>query len=1408
MSAAEPLGLPRLTWDLSYNFLLPQEWRHGDVTLRAEINPGNHIPESNVANNFAEATVRFQPTRPVCVELRPIVTSHGTFSINTDANRRVLERVLSRFETLFPVDRVRVGLRPGFLRKRAWLVGALAGGPNYTFQDDADLVLAHLMHDFPHDVPACYPDSTNPLRHYMGMIPQEGPGRNGKANYGIHVGWVKMRGPTERDADATNFDSWGGGTSLAHEVSHNYNGLDGDRWHHVNCTGDEGDPNGSYPYPMCWIGPSTGGGAYDPRTYFGMDWLSRRAIAPNAASDYMSYGPSRWASNYQWEEVLRRLGPASTAGGGGGVEDYLFVTAIYDSSSESGLNDTIISRVVQAPSGYFNSGAVEELLRAQADRAHDHGQFRIVSRRGGGEVESIQLDALPHGEGDDRRYHVVTALLPDAGADEVEIYDYEGILLASRQATDSAPVVMSITAPGPGQVVTTNLEIRWESSDPDGGDLEHTIHYSNDDGLTWMLLASGVNDDEYLVDDPWLLPGSTDESGSGSSMIRVTVSDGFRTSSRTSAKFVVRNRPPLAFMIGAPWGKYYSPGEAIILQARGWDPEEGNDVAGFEWVIDGRAYVFGDEVVLEEGLPPGNHEVQMIVRDAQQMASAPRTFNLLVSSAPVTIRDSDRDGWPNDRDNCPSVSNQGQGDLDNDGIGDACDNCPTVANPDQFDRDFDGLGNVCDVDRIYVNHLSQGGDGRSWESAFSSLDEGLSLANASAEAGGPVEVWVAQGTYRPGKELQDGDVRSVIFRMREGVQLFGGFEGIESSADDADPRQFPTVLSADLDGNDQNGNGRDENAYGLLIVENDQVTKKTEVNGFRFEGARGDEAGLSPLVVINAHDFTVDRCDFVENSGKEASAILVVSAGNLSCYNSRFVRNRTGESGGVISAEGECRVINSVFLWNEQPAGACIHIREGEGFLAQNAFLRNESGSTGAAVHVEAGEAFLVNSIAWENKGEGDSDHFSTGDAELNVLYNCVEGGYPGEANIDDAPTFEGLDGADGTPGTLDDSVRTLSGSPTHDSGNGLAPFLFGLFTDIDGKSRTADDPNAADVGYFGVPMVDMGPHEYSDFRGPFSIGIADAGRSGCGDTVTVVLEYLGPRPAAGFSMGVEWDGEELELIDTRPGPDVDRRDVLVITGDTRRVDPGQAVVALVLQAGKVLDSTAGPVGAVELEFRVLNDAVGSEFEICPTEGIGEPPVELIVAVPQDDGTTSSIRPRVACGRVTIAKDFTPPEILCPDNMTVRAQTPNGAEVTYEVTASDECGEVTVTCDPPSGSLFPLGTTDVICTAVDEDGNDSECSFTVTVERAGFRRGDSNGDGSVNIADPVQSLGFLFLGSAAPNCFDAADADDSGRVNITDAIFTLDFLFSGGARPPAPGPFDCGGDGSEDTLPDCVYDAC
>ncbi len=80
-----------------------------------------------------------------------------------------------------------------------------------------------------------------------------------------------------------------------------------------------------------------------------------------------------------------------------------------------------------------------------------------------------------------------------------------------------------------------------------------------------------------------------------------------------------------------------------------------------------------------------------------------------------------------------------------------------------------------------------------------------------------------------------------------------------------------------------------------------------------------------------------------------------------------------------------------------------------------------------------------------------------------------------------------------------------------------------------------------------------------------------------------------------------------------------------------------------------------------------------------------------------------------------------------------------------------------------------------------------------------FIRGDVNGDGALDISDPISTLGVLFLGGSAIDCPDSADSNDDGKVDISDPVTSLGCLFLGGACPSAPYP-SCGRDPTSDGL--------
>ncbi|PWU19551.1 MAG: hypothetical protein C5B50_06195, partial [Verrucomicrobia bacterium] len=89
-----------------------------------------------------------------------------------------------------------------------------------------------------------------------------------------------------------------------------------------------------------------------------------------------------------------------------------------------------------------------------------------------------------------------------------------------------------------------------------------------------------------------------------------------------------------------------------------------------------------------------------------------------------------------------------------------------------------------------------------------------------------------------------------------------------------------------------------------------------------------------------------------------------------------------------------------------------------------------------------------------------------------------------------------------------------------------------------------------------------------------------------------------------------------------------------------------------------------------------------------------------------------------SCSALVVVLDRTPPQIVPPATVFANNDLNQcGAVVTFQQPAAgDACSTVTsVTCTPPSGSFFPVGTTLVQCSAQDAAGNVAVTNFSVTV---------------------------------------------------------------------------------------------
>ena len=185
----------------------------------------------------------------------------------------------------------------------------------------------------------------------------------------------------------------------------------------------------------------------------------------------------------------------------------------------------------------------------------------------------------------------------------------------------------------------------------------------------------------------------------------------------------------------------------------------------------------------------------------------------------------------------------------------------------------------------------------------------------------------------------------------------------------------------------------------------------------------------------------------------------------------------------------------------------------------------------------------------------------------------------------------------------------------------------------------------------------------------------------------------------------------------------------------------------------------------------------------------------LVTCTATDDCTN-----RITCTfTVTVNGDATPPTIECPEDIVVFTCNRNGTQVQYPAPAvnDDTDRSPTVSCTPPSGSIFPIGSTVVACDATDSCTNRSRCTFTVTVETdttppviqcpTNIVAGTCNSNAVVNFPDPtamddqdgsptvvcVPASGSAFqLGDTVVHCDAIDDCTNRSSCSFTVTVVT------------------------------------
>lgn len=603
----------------SFNFWVPPAWRSGKVTFRAVINADGAIPETDTTNNFHVIEREFTKKAPVCVVMIPVRTHGSLYTVYSPG----FDSIIARFGSLWPVPDVWVYYQyePVAELQARFLPPFYEYGP-YELPGDGWKVITSLIvrAHFTDDPDKC--DNNKARTHYVGMVSQdtETGDKNGKGNYVFAASWVRMvRDPVEPFATPE-----GGGT-MAHELTHNYNGFSTDSGDglHVNC-GEPPDPDNSYLYAPNTIGPD------DPKAYWGFDPLFKSIIAPTKANDYMSYCYPRWVSDYRWRIMFNKIKNPSLAQ----VQSLQTTNELTELTQSAEIlviggainpraNVASFEYTYRLPQGTISASKLEKIQSNQSllDSAAAAYVLELVDPNGA--VLFSQPFDSTKSDGHDATEIFFLTIPFDPNTARIRITG-NGQEFGALTVSPHAPQV-TVLQPTGGETITDRLTIRWKARDRDNDPLLYTIQYSPDLGASWQALVTQTPATTLTLDDTLSLPGSNQEA-----LIRVIATDGINTGSDTSDPFTIQPHAPVAHIDIPSDQAIFALNSQIILVGGGRDAEDGplGDEA-LTWLVNGQ--LLGGKEAALEGLAPGTYVIMLGATDSDN--------NTAITSVTITIVD-------------------------------------------------------------------------------------------------------------------------------------------------------------------------------------------------------------------------------------------------------------------------------------------------------------------------------------------------------------------------------------------------------------------------------------------------------------------------------------------------------------------------------------------------------------------------------------------------------------------------------------------------------------------------------------------------------------------------------------------------------------------------------------------------
>jgi hypothetical protein len=345
------------------------------------------------------------------------------------------------------------------------------------------------------------------------------------------------------------------------------------------------------------------------------------------------------------------------------------------------------------------------------------------------------------------------------------------------------------------------------------------------------------------------------------------------------------------------------------------------------------------------------------------------------------------------------------------------------------------------------------------------------------------EIWAAAGTdtHKPTGVID----RSATFQLKNGVAVYGGFAGTETSRDQRNPKDHPTILSGDIG---TPGNNSD-NSYHVVTG-----TTGATLDGFTISD--GNANGTDPNnkgggMYNNGSSPTVTNVTFSGNTASLDGGGMYNNASNPTVTNVTFSGNWALYGGGMYNNGNSIPTVTNVtFSDNTADDSGGGMLNNGSiPWVTNVTFSANNAtrGNGGGMYNGSGSLSLIYNTIFWGNTATNGAQIYND-NSNLMINYSVVQGGYAGGTNIiTDDPKLGTL----GNYGGVTQTIPLLPGSSAIDTGT-MDWELFGFpstmncpSTDQRGVLRPQDE------------NCDIGAYEYN-YAGTYYVKPTASGSGNC----------------------------------------------------------------------------------------------------------------------------------------------------------------------------------------------------------------------------------------------------------------------------------------------------------------------